>query len=348
MSAPQRKPTPKPGPMSSGSRPVSGSAASSDHPPVPQDAGVDSAAAALGRLAVGSAPRATAAPPPSAVNGVPYVFVDSVPALADATAALTLLAAGHGLAVDLEGVNLGRTGEIATVQLCGEPRGTTYIVDVTTLGSAAFEEAGGLRRLLEDVATRKLFWDVRCDANALFHHFDVAMPPESVVDLQLLDLANATLRGRTMTKLGSLGWLLDNTNHGGLSPAEARRMSEVKAAARGLFAPELGGSYAAWLERPLSPTLLEYATDCRYFHAIRDSLAPALAGPHVDAALADAVRRRIDLACSLAFSGDDRASNVRVDAALVDALSRATDAGRPGRDRRGDGFRGFAGGAHFY
>ena len=33
----------------------------------------------------------------------------------------------------------------------------------------------------------------------------------------------------------------------------------VKDAGRRLFAPELGGSYEVWAERPLSETLIEYA-----------------------------------------------------------------------------------------
>ena len=40
-----------------------------------------------------------------------------------------------------------------------------------------------------------------------------------------------------------------------------------------LFAPEHGGSYGVWLERPLQPLLLEYATDCRFFHALHAALA---------------------------------------------------------------------------
>ena len=36
-------------------------------------------------------------------------------------------------------------------------------------------------------------------------------------------------------------------------------MAVVKDAGRRLFAPELGGSYDVWAERPLSETLIEYA-----------------------------------------------------------------------------------------
>ena len=291
--------------------------------------GTEDVAALVKRLAIVT---------PDVVGGVPFIILDSVAALAAAIETLTVLALKHGgIAVDLEGVRLGRTGTIAPLQLCAEPRGTTYIVDVSTLGSAAFDDAARLRGLLESSDIKKLFWDVRSDANALFYHFDVAIPPRAVVDLQLLELASATARGRNMPRLSGLGWLLDNTSHGGLSDDETLRMHDIKDAARRMFAPELGGSYAVWHERPLSPTLLEYATDCRYFHAIRDSLSSGLMrNPHIDAALTDAMQRRIELAHSDAFRSDDREANVRVDSTLVEAVRGRVPGGaytRRGRNR---------------
>ena len=266
---------------------------------------------------------------PRTVAGVPYVLVDSLAALAAATARLSRAAS---VAVDCEGVNLGRAGRVATLQLCGEGRGTTYIVDVAALGGAAFARGAGgagLRELLEAPAPPKLFFDVRSDANALFHHFGVALPraPGAVVDLQLLDVAHAVLaQRRTPPRLGGLGFLLERTAHARMSAGERAAMAAVKARARAHFAPELGGSYDVWLARPLHDTLLEYATDVRFFHALRESLMGAASRANADAfagALAAAVERRLADAEGLVFTSDDRDANVLVDAALLRDLAAA-------------------------
>ena len=200
-----------------------------------------------------------------AAQGGGSVLLDTVASLQAATA---LLGKSTVLAVDCEGVDLGRTGRVATVQLCAETRGTTYIVDVVVLGAAAFSPEAGLRALLESTTVSKLFFDVRADANALFHLHGVKMPASSVIDLQLLDVCTATLDGRYLKTLGGLGYLLEKTEHGGLSHAEKNHMALVKQKAKQLFAPELGGSYSVWLARPLPQLLVEYATDVRFFHAL--------------------------------------------------------------------------------
>ena len=69
--------------------------------------------------------------------------------------------------------------------------------------------------------------------------------------------------------------------------------------------------------------LLEYTTDARHIHALRDSLSARLRGVKATAALAAAVERRITLAHLLAFSSSNREENVRVDQLLVAALRAA-------------------------
>ena len=247
-------------------------------------------------------------------------------------AATTLLAATtDAIAVDLEGVNLGRTGRIATLQMCGKARDTTYIVDVAVLGADAFGEEAGLRRLLESPLVSKLFFDVRSDANALFHHFGVDMPPESIVDLQLLDTGHNVMGGRMVERVGGLGFIFEHSPHARLTVRERERMAEVKESARRLFLPEHGGSYEVWLTRPLTPLLLEYATDARHFHALRESLSTRLKGPKAAAALAAAVDRRLVLAHSLDFSSANRDDNVRVDPLLVAALAAVRAAEKRGQ-----------------
>ena len=269
---------------------------------------------------------------PRSVGGAPFVLIDT---LAGVAAVCALLSRAAAVAVDCEGVNLGRTGSVATLQLCGEARGTTYIVDVATLGAAAFARGGaGLRELLEAPAPAKIFFDCRSDAGALFHHFGVALPRSagSVVDLQLLDVAHAVVvQRRAPPRLSGLGFLLERTAHARMRDDERAAMAAVKARARALFAPEAGGDYGVWLARPLSDTLLEYATDVRFFHTLRESFAAAAdralraaAAQHAAAAaLGAAVARRLDDAQGLLFTSDDREANVRVDAALVGDLAAA-------------------------
>lgn len=66
------------------------------------------------------------------------------------------------LAVDLEGINLCRTGKLCILQIKSNasPTGTIWLIDVTTLGSQAFEAADPagrtLKSILEDPAIKKV------------------------------------------------------------------------------------------------------------------------------------------------------------------------------------------------
>lgn len=268
-------------------------------------------------------------------------FIDTV---AGVDAAVAALRGAEAIAVDLEGIDLGQAGRIATLQLCGEDRDRVYIIDVATLGADAFTP--GLRELLEAPESPfKLFFDCRCDTASLSYQYGVSVPPAKIVDLQLLDVAAASAQMRALRQLGGLGWLFDRTRHAGLAPAERERMAQVKDAARRTFAPELGGSYEAWLVRPLSPVLLEYATDVRFFHALWRSLAAAAQGqlPAVRAALEESTVRRCAEALEPGFDSGDRAARVAIDPLLLEDLAAVwgPPAAAPGG---GDYYRGGGGG----
>ena len=264
---------------------------------------------------------------------IPYCFVSTIPALRRAVAKLVApydawtpespAPRPSGVACDLEGVNLGRTGVIATMQLCARARAPVYIIDIVGLGEEAFAYGVGLRELLERADIQKLFWDVRSDANALFHHFGVDMPAASIVDLQLLYLAHAVESGQRADRLMALGFIFDRTTLARLTQPEVLRMAEVKAEARAMFSPESGGSYAVWLERPLPALLLEYATDVRHFHALLTNVATTrLRSEPARAVLLEAVDRRLHTARSLEFSSANREENIAVDDVLVRAIRR--------------------------
>jgi hypothetical protein len=260
------------------------------------------------------------------VDGVLICCVDSVAGVKAAVASALESSGGGGgggVALDLEGVDLGRTGRVATLQMCGtsgsQPSerslsltATTtvvFVIDIATLGDTAFAAETGLRSLLEGDAV-KLFWDVRADAAALFHHFGVRVNPESVIDVQLLATVETVTKGKPMVSLPSLGGKFDAPGSV-LTFAEKSRMKRLRNEARKLYLPQCGGSFAAWLGRPLSPVLLEYAADVRFFGRLRASLSQL--EEQYSQPLKAAVQKRIAEAQAPTYSNDDHLSMVDPD-----------------------------------
>lgn len=253
-----------------------------------------------------AAAAAATQPPLPSVN---VVMCDSAHAIA---AAVTVLLRSASVAVDLEGVDLGRTGEICVIQLVSsdDPL-TVYIVDVTVLGGELLfgpqppDGPPSLRAVLEHENIKKLFWDARKDINALFFHFQVSIPPSSVVDLQLYDSAfRSVSEGVTPRSYGSLGFVLEKLNHLALSEAECEFIRKTKEEAKSLFLPELGGSYQRWKERPLPRVLLDYATDARYFFPLLEFYRKRCKR-HFDAAIKTCNRRRLRQAQQLEYGEGD-------------------------------------------
>jgi hypothetical protein len=99
-----------------------------------------------------------------------------------------------------------------------------------------------------------VFFDVRADANALYHTYGVEMPPESVVDLQLLDVAATCASGKTIDRVRGLQSLFKSP-HGSacLSRAEKQRMDDVKTEV---------GRWAAVISQPTIGSLCRCAGSC--------------------------------------------------------------------------------------
>ncbi|KAL8364917.1 hypothetical protein RB595_003957 [Gaeumannomyces hyphopodioides] len=95
------------------------------------------------------------------------------------------------LYLDLEGKDLGRHGTLDIITALVRPGRKIGLVDVQTLGEAAFttaNEAGvTLKHILEDRNVPKYLWDVRSDADALWAHHRVRLA--GVTDVQLLENA---------------------------------------------------------------------------------------------------------------------------------------------------------------
>ncbi|EDR10536.1 uncharacterized protein LACBIDRAFT_189721 [Laccaria bicolor S238N-H82] len=173
------------------------------------------------------------------------------------------------LAVDLEGIDLCRHGKISLVQIMSSVSEVVWLVDVTTLGSQAFDHVDPygrtLRMILEDTGIKKVFYDVRNDADALYNLYGVNLM--GVYDLQLLELAvRHSLRRQTRLLNG-----LSKSIKSYLTPPV--EWEPVKEAGSRLFKPEFGGSYSVFEERPLDPRIVAYcAQDVTLLFALEETL----------------------------------------------------------------------------
>jgi exonuclease 3'-5' domain-containing protein 1 len=94
------------------------------------------------------------------------------------------------------------------------------------------------------------FFDVRSDSDALYNIYGVSLA--NVYDLQLLELAGRSARFEDTTYLHGLKRCITAY----LNPP--REWRKVKDAGCALFAPEKGGRYEVFEQRPLDPRLIAY------------------------------------------------------------------------------------------
>jgi len=157
--------------------------------------------------------------------------------------------------VDLEGNNLSRDGTLSLVTIFIDAEDTVYLVDVTTLKDTAFtsESPGGhtLKGILESDRIIKVFFDIRNDSDALYALHEVRV--SGIHDLQLMELASRDFSKRCINGLAKC-----IERDSGLSFSEKTTWRQAKDVGRDLFAPERGGRYAIFDERPLSPEMLQY------------------------------------------------------------------------------------------
>lgn len=127
--------------------------------------------------------------------------------------------------------------------------------------------------MLESENVTKLFFDVRSDNDALYHLHGVKV--RAAYDIQILwhvrfqHPADAYLQG--LKKV--LEKYLEESQV--LSGDDAKVLEQVKQRGLCLFAPDHGGSYEVWKERPLRPDLLEYAAvDVKWLLGMRNFWTP--------------------------------------------------------------------------
>ena len=237
------------------------------------DATVEEVLASLTLAAPAAAPEAApAAEPVAAPAAAPtdvndddakIVLVDRVETLANVVD--KLMAAGDDVAVDFEGIDLCRSGELCIAQLATTKQ--TFIVDIVAMGKAAFT-AGRLGALLESNDVLKVIYDGRSDADSLFHQFGVQIA--NVYDVQIASVERqCKLQGRRDRFVHGLGKAMGRFEE---EQCVVSTNGAIKQAGKKLFAPELGGSYDVWKDRPLNPVLVEYAAiDVVVLHSMKDA-----------------------------------------------------------------------------
>ena len=173
------------------------------------------------------------------------------------------------LYLDLEGVNLSRTGSVSILQLFVVPEGHVYLIDIHVLNSVAFTTAGTagkkFKHILEDPAIPKVFFDVRKDSDALHHHYGIAL--QGIEDIQLMENASRP-SGRRRTVNGLARCIRDEAP---LTFQQKQTWITIKEEGARMFAPEKGGSYEVFNARPLNQTILAYCVqDVRLLPSLRE------------------------------------------------------------------------------
>ncbi|KAK5655309.1 hypothetical protein OQA88_5876 [Cercophora sp. LCS_1] len=193
-------------------------------------------------------------------NSVPCSLVDSASSLQGLLESLEALPPSVPcLYVDLEGVNLCRHGTVSILTIFVEPQNKAYLVDIHTMQSAAFVTSSStgttLKSVLESPSIVKVFFDVRNDSDALFTHYGIRL--QGIEDVQLMENAGRQFGNRDFI------FGLDRciTRDLPITPAERAEWKEIKDRGKALFAPEIGGSYAVFNQRPMAKDIERYCVN---------------------------------------------------------------------------------------
>ncbi|KAL8909816.1 MAG: hypothetical protein Q9171_004873 [Xanthocarpia ochracea] len=158
---------------------------------------------------------------------------------------------------DLEGVRLSRHGSISLFQIFHSRTNLTFLIDIYTLGEAAFvtpsNTGSTLKTILESNEIPKVFFDVRNDADALHAHFGIEL--QGVCDLQLMEVAS---RRDSKKKVVGLAHCIQEDS--GLHQDAKAAWKYTKQSGLRLFAPKHGGSYQVFNIRPILQEIIDYCT----------------------------------------------------------------------------------------
>lgn len=165
------------------------------------------------------------------------------------------------LYLDLEGIELGRNGTISIISLYVPPWSTVYIIDIFTLGAKAFDTPGTMeqtvRSILESPEIPKAFFGCRSDLDALYALYNIQL--QGVIDIQLMEVAQR--EGEKRDKYDRLLSLVDCINKDcDLTQKQKDEMRQIKKRGKSLYAPDQGGSYDVFNERPMQQVIIDYCT----------------------------------------------------------------------------------------
>lgn len=160
------------------------------------------------------------------------------------------------LYIDLEGEELSRNGTLFLLTLLISIKDGPYrhyIVDIHTLGGAAFSAVGklgkSLKNILESPQILKVFFDVRNDSDALYSHYGIKL--QGVRDIQLMESASRPGRRAFVSGLSKC---IEN-----LPPGLSRDQCVLgKSKGEALWNPDKGGSFKVFTDRPLSKEIIQY------------------------------------------------------------------------------------------
>lgn len=192
------------------------------------------------------------------------IFIDSlqdIKNLVDLVAALQAAWAEDMqplLFIDLEGENLSRHGTVSLLTLLissGRGLERFYLIDIHTLGRAAFYTRGKdnktLKDILESSRIPKVFFDVRNDSDALYSHYGVEL--HYIWDIQLMESAT---RPNTKSRKYLSG--LSKCIITALNNQEGKQWKLSKEKGDSLWNPDKGGSYKVFDTRPLPKEIESY------------------------------------------------------------------------------------------
>lgn len=163
--------------------------------------------------------------------------------------------------IDLEGVNLGREGELCLLAIHHTISKRSFVVDVHCLGASTFSTPASdgtttLKTILESPTIAKGIFDVRNDSAALYHGFGVRL--QCMHDVQLLEIvARPQIWANSRRFRSGLDKVV--RSHSNMTAAETANWTATKILGVRLFAPEKGGDYDVFKQRPLNPLLIPYS-----------------------------------------------------------------------------------------
>jgi hypothetical protein len=187
------------------------------------------------------------------------VYITVIEKMAHAQAVCKkLLTVRSMIAIDIEGVKLGRSGTVSLVQVAVSEN-EVYCFDILALGNAIFSKKEDLGEILESERILKLFYDCRIDGDVLKAKYKVEL--RHAYDLQVLytfvfqPVADPFLKG--------LQHVLQRPGIMVCQDKLSEKVVQIKKEMKAVFLKENGSQI--FMRRPLSNEILLYcAADVVY------------------------------------------------------------------------------------